>query len=276
MPSVTFRSPAARANVTSSSPPLGRIRDQLAGKRIFITGTTGFLGTNLLERLLRTVPDCELVLLIRAGRRSTIQQRLQREVLRRRLRSLARRVGKDGFKEMTDARVTAVAGDVSRDGLGLDEDGRAALAFCDIVMHSAAAVSFDSPLDSAIEVNLLESHTIAETLHDLGVQPHFSSVSTCYVAGNRAGSHSPDPREREPVLRRRRLAGRGGGCQPARSDADAADLPDHLGAFQARRPPASSAPPPTPSCPKTERLLPHTLGQRPAGRGRHAAGGVAR
>ena len=35
----------------------GVIREGLAGKRIAVTGTTGFLGTALVERLLRTVPD---------------------------------------------------------------------------------------------------------------------------------------------------------------------------------------------------------------------------
>jgi len=52
-------------------------------------------------------------------------------------------------------------------GLGLDDAGRAALAGCDIVIHSAATVSFDSPLDSAVEVNLLGPTRIAATLQDL-------------------------------------------------------------------------------------------------------------
>ena len=52
-------------------------------------------------------------------------------------------------------RLHAVAGDVGRDGLGLDEDGSAALASCDVVIHSAATVSFDAPLDQAVEINLL-------------------------------------------------------------------------------------------------------------------------
>ena len=37
----------------------------LDGQRIAITGGTGFLGTALIERLLRRAPGCELVLLIR-------------------------------------------------------------------------------------------------------------------------------------------------------------------------------------------------------------------
>jgi alcohol-forming fatty acyl-CoA reductase len=165
------------------------IREALAGKRIFITGTTGFLGTNVLERLLRSVPDCDIVLLVRAGRRSTVEQRLQREILKNdafdRLRA---ELGKDGFAEMAARRITVVAGDVGTDGLGLDEHGRTALASCDTVIHSAATVSFDSPLDAAVEVNMLGPMRIAATLGELGVAPHLVAVSTCYVAGNRRGA----------------------------------------------------------------------------------------
>jgi HAD superfamily hydrolase (TIGR01490 family) len=165
------------------------IREALAGKRLFITGTTGFLGTNLLERLLRSVPDCEIVLLVRPGRRSTVDQRVKREILKNdafdRLRA---DLGKDGFEEMVERRLSAVAGDVGRDGLGLDEKGRAVLASCDTVIHSAATVSFDSPLDAAVEVNLMGPTRIADVLNDMGVTPHLVAVSTCYVAGNRRGS----------------------------------------------------------------------------------------
>ena len=40
------------------------------------------------------------------------------------------------------------------DGLGLDDHGREVLASCDVVIHSAATVSFDSPLDLAVEVEV--------------------------------------------------------------------------------------------------------------------------
>ena len=61
------------------------------------------------------------------------------------------------------------------------------LASCDIVVHSAAAVSFDEPLDRAAEVNLMGPVRLVATLHELEVQPHLVAVSTCYVAGSRKG-----------------------------------------------------------------------------------------
>ena len=168
------------------------IADRLNGKRIAITGSTGFLGTALVERLLRSVPGCQLVLLVRPGKRSSPAQRARREIFRNDVfdRLLAER-GKDAFWAEIDERVTVIAGDVGTDGLGLDDDGRDVLADCDIVIHSAATVSFDAPLDGAIEVNLLGPTRIVETLHGLGggsALPHLVAVSTCYVAGNRRGN----------------------------------------------------------------------------------------
>lgn len=164
------------------------IAEQLAGKRIAVTGSTGFLGTALVERLLRGVPDCRLVLLVRPGKRSNPTQRARREIFRNDAfdRMLEDR-GKDAFWAEIEDRVDVIAGDVGQDGLGLDDEGRAAIADCDVIIHSAATVSFDAPLDGAVEVNLLGPTRIAETLQDLGVTPHFVAVSTCYVAGNRRG-----------------------------------------------------------------------------------------
>jgi HAD superfamily hydrolase (TIGR01490 family) len=166
------------------------IREALSGKRIAVTGTTGFLGTALLERLLRSVPDCEVALLLRAGRRSTVAQRATREIFRNdAFDRLREQLGsRDAFDAMVADRVQLMAGDVGRDGLALDDAGRALLASCDIVIHSAATVAFDSPLDGAVEVNLLGPTRIVRTLQDLGVTPHLVAVSTCYVAGNRRGA----------------------------------------------------------------------------------------
>ena len=85
---------------------------------------------------------------------------------------LRRELGTTGFDEMAAQRITTIAGDVGTDGLGLSAADRAVLASCDIVLHSAAAVSFDSPLDSAVEINLLGPTRIAQLLSELAVAPH--------------------------------------------------------------------------------------------------------
>lgn len=168
------------------------LREALTGRRIAITGATGFLGTAITERLLRTVPDCRLALLIRPGRRGAAD-RVRREIFRNNCFDRLRRELGDRFDEEMERRVAVMAGDVSVDGLGLDAAGEALLASCQTVIHSAATVSFDSPLDSAVEINLLGPVRVATTLAHLhqsdppAAWPHLIAVSTAYVAGSRRG-----------------------------------------------------------------------------------------
>ena len=218
-----------------------RIRHALGGRQFFITGATGFLGTALVERLLRSVPDSRVVLLVRPGRRSSPAQRVSREILRNDCFDRLREQYGDRFETEVAGRVTAVAGDVTTDGLGLDDDGRQLLSECDIVIHSAAAVSFDSPLDAAVEVNLLgPSRVAAATVAARGLAAeqgragpvHYLPVSTAYVAGTHQGEareellgtsrFSVDVDWRDEVEASRRQ----------RSDLDAASRrPEHLATF---------------------------------------------
>src|SRR5215203_3504094 len=66
-------------DVLEHGPVVARsIPEALAGRRIAITGSTGFVGTALVERLLRGVPGCELVLLVRDGKRAPATRRVER------------------------------------------------------------------------------------------------------------------------------------------------------------------------------------------------------
>ena len=166
------------------------ITNALDGKRIGVTGATGFLGTAFVERLLRSVPGCEVALVVRAGKRTSAIDRVKREIFRNdcfdRLREQHRLAGTNFDDEML-RRVDVVEGDVSRDGLGLDDAGLAILRDCHTVVHSAAAVAFDSPLDSAVETNLLGPTRVAEAMRKAGCVGHLVAISTCYVAGSRRG-----------------------------------------------------------------------------------------
>lgn len=214
------------------------IADRLDGARIAVTGATGFVGTALVERLLRSVPGCELVLLVRAGRRSTAAERVHREIFRNDAFDRLRAELGDAFDETIARRVTTIAGDVGRDGLGLNQEDRAILATCSTVIHSAATVSFDSPLDGAVEVNLLGPTRIVSLLTELGVAPHLVSVSTCYVAGNRRGTAPEQLVSEGPYDLGVDWRGEVVAARRARADAEAASrAPERLREFrvEARR-----------------------------------------
>ncbi len=218
------------------------IPEQLAGKRVAVTGSTGFLGTALVERLIRSVPDCELILLVRPGRRGATA-RVTRDVLKNdAFNGLREEMGKDAFAEHCEKRVTAVAGDVGTDGLGLSGDDLKTWLTADVIIHSAATVSFDSPLDTAVEVNLLGPQRIANLCNEQGVTPHLVAVSTCYVAGSRRGAapeqlvdESPffvdvDWRREVDAARRSRLDEETASRQPGRLSQFRAEAQRELGA----------------------------------------------
>jgi HAD superfamily hydrolase (TIGR01490 family) len=167
------------------------LKGDLAGRRFFVTGATGFLGTALVERILRSVPDAEVVVLVRPGRRATAAQRAAKEILKNDCFDRLRQEHGERFDDEVGRRLVAVAGDVGRDGLGLDDDGRRELASCDVVVHSAATVSFDAPLDQAVEINLLGPARVATAVAEAraaGKGPaHVVAVSTAYVASTHQG-----------------------------------------------------------------------------------------
>jgi len=209
------------------------IAEQLAGKRIAVTGSTGFLGTALIERLVRSVPDCELILLVRPGRRGA-QARVTRDVLKNDAFDLIRNeMGKDAFNEMCERRVRAVAGDVGTDGLGLSGDDLDLFLTADVIIHSAATVSFDSPLDTAVEVNLLGPQRIANLCNDHGVTPHLVAVSTCYVAGSRRGAAPEQLVDESPFFVNVNWSAEVDAARRSRLDAeDASRTPERLSHFR--------------------------------------------
>ena len=173
-----------------------RVRHALAGKQFFITGATGFLGTALVERVLRSVPDSQVVLLIRPGRRADPLQRATKEILkndcfdllRERARGPVRRRGRGpGLRGGRATWPTTVSGSTTT-ACGSWRSATSSI-------HSAASVSFDSPLDTAVEVNLLGPSRVAAAIGPPGscgrARSHrprpFIPVSTAYVAGTHQG-----------------------------------------------------------------------------------------
>ena len=175
------------------------IKESLKGKKIAITGSTGFLGTALVELLLREIDDVQIRLLIRPSGKRSAEKRLERDILRNdAFDSLRNSLGNEDFDHLTNSQIKTLPADISKDNLGLDDDGLLELSQCDVIIHSAAAVSFDEPLDRAAEVNLMGPVRLVKTLQDLDASPHLVMVSTCYVAGNRKGRAPEKPLSQSP------------------------------------------------------------------------------
>ncbi len=161
------------------------IKEAIAGKTLLVTGSTGFLGKSIVEKCLRSLPEVGRInLAIRSSARRPARERLEREVLSspafKRLRD---ELGAEAFQQLTADKLAVIELDLGRDGLGLDEAGRAELARCDIVIHSAAAVEFDNPADLSAQTNLLGASRMVAALQQAGSNPHLVHVSTAYVGG---------------------------------------------------------------------------------------------
>jgi thioester reductase-like protein len=79
--------------------------------------------------------------------------------------------------------VSALAGDVTKPGLGLPD--LSALAGVTHVIHCAATVAFDEPLQEARRINVGGTTMILDVCRRLRKLERLDAVSTCYVGGRR-------------------------------------------------------------------------------------------
>ena len=95
------------------------LREVYSGKTILLTGGTGFLGTALVEKILRSLPDLgRLYLVIRPSRGKSAADRFERDVLgAAAFRGLREELG-DEFEDHVSEKVRVLEGDVHASSLG--------------------------------------------------------------------------------------------------------------------------------------------------------------
>ena len=168
---------------------MNRTSAYLDGKAVLLTGATGFLGQPLVEKILSAAPGvARIYVLIRPKRQSpgvvlSAEKRLEKELYESSVFERLRAVHGAGFDAFIREKLVAVAGDISEDGLGLAPEVAARLrSEVEVVINSAAVVSFDAALDDALQLNVLGARRVAEFAVSCraSVLVH---VSTAYVAG---------------------------------------------------------------------------------------------
>jgi alcohol-forming fatty acyl-CoA reductase len=147
---------------------------------VLVTGVTGFLGQAVLERLLSALPETQVAVVVRARGGSSAQERLQRLVDKPVFGPWRERVGGGGVDQALTERVTVIEGDLGEGPPELPGN-------LDAVIHCAATVSFDPPVDEGFRANLLGTVHLYEALRASGSRAHLVHVSTAYVAGIRKG-----------------------------------------------------------------------------------------
>jgi thioester reductase-like protein len=146
---------------------------------ILLTGATGFLGMDLLARLIDE-GDQEIVVLIRAEDEQGARERLA-EVLKRLYDEVP----------AAAAQVCVACGDLTEPELGLSAEKREQLiGSVDRIVHCAASISFELPLERARAINVAGVERMIELAREIaaaGTLRRFVHVSTAYVSGRHAG-----------------------------------------------------------------------------------------
>jgi long-chain acyl-CoA synthetase len=162
----------------------------LKGRRILLTGATGFLGKVFLAILLRWHPEIERVyLLIRGDRRSSVG-RFRREILDSPVFAPLREHLGTRFDRYIEEKIVVVPGDITNEGLLGEEAKPFKPGSLDAVVHSAGLVNFEASLEKAIEVNTTGVANVIEFCRKVGAA--MMHVSTCYVAGIADGHRYED------------------------------------------------------------------------------------
>jgi nucleoside-diphosphate-sugar epimerase len=140
--------------------------------RVLLTGATGFLGMEVLARLLERT-DRDVLCLVRARDQAAAEARLD---------GVLATLYRDASPYR--ARVRALPGDLTTGIQAPDDD-------IDVVCHCAASISFDMPLEEAREVNVEGTRAMLALARAVQAR-RFVHVSTAYVSGTHGGAFAED------------------------------------------------------------------------------------
>ncbi|EAA03772.5 AGAP002279-PA [Anopheles gambiae str. PEST] len=183
---------------TTTAAAAASIAESYAGRSIFITGATGFMGKIMVEKLLRDCGELRCIyLLIRAKKGVDPAQRKEEYV---------KNIVFDHVRERYSERlgkIRLIRGDILSPGLGLSDDDRRELTEnVELVFHCAANVRFDQHIRQAVDINLNGTIRVLGLAEQMRRLVSFVHVSTAYCQCNEAvleEKHYPAPQNPEGI-----------------------------------------------------------------------------
>ena len=139
--------------------------------KVFVTGFPGFLGSELVRRILRRPGRPAVVCLVQPKFAALAARRVE-EI-----------VATEGIEA---TRLTLVEGDITRPNLDLGDLDAAARGVTEI-FHLAAVYDLSVPREVGLKVNLTGTRHVLELAERAASLERLHYVSTCYVSGRYAG-----------------------------------------------------------------------------------------
>ncbi len=143
---------------------------------VFFTGFPGFLGSELLPRVLERSPEYRAVCLIQSKFTSQARSRLEHI---------------EGVHPDLRGRIDLVVGDITEANLGLDNVSQLKEQTSE-VFHLAAVYDIGVPREVAMQVNVVGTQNVLDFAEESPRLRRLQYVSTCYVSGRHAGIFSED------------------------------------------------------------------------------------
>jgi len=140
-------------------------------KKVLLTGFPGFLGSELVRRILRRPGDAEVLCLVQA-KFAALATRRAEEIARE--------------EKVPLARIALVEGDITEPGLGLSDPEKTARDVREI-FHLAAVYDLAVRRDLAMKVNVDGTRNVLDFAERAKGLERLQYVSTCYVSGRYAG-----------------------------------------------------------------------------------------
>lgn len=166
-------------------------------RRVFLIGSTGFLGKVTLSMLLHRFPNIgKVYITVRARSQEESETRFWNNIITAPpFDPLRDRYG-SALEGFVRDKVIVRGGDIAEPNCGYSEEEAQAIADdIDVVINSAGNVTFNPTLESGLRTNVVGTQNVIAFTRRMK-RPALVHVSTCFVAGNRSGAVF----ESDPVL----------------------------------------------------------------------------
>ncbi len=187
-----------------------KVGEVLSGKRILLTGSTGFIGKVTLSMLLHHYGEQldQVYVVVRKGSSSSGERRFfDKTVASEPFSPIRGTRGEAGALEFLQRSCSVLQGDITNPLLGIEPARLEALrGKIDLIINCAGLVSFNPSLELGLNVNTIGVRNVVDACRALGAR--LVHVSTAFVVGNRSGLVFEDEEIRGYFPKREALDGR--------------------------------------------------------------------